>query len=73
MTGERHIEINSPNYSHVGLMTVKELLGFVEKYTLYADHVTIGGFVMYGWDEIDMMWAMSENDDNPKIIFHDKA
>lgn len=70
MKGERHIEITSPNYTYTGKMTINELLRAARKHRLNADDVTIGGLVMYGWDEVDMMWSLSEGD-SPKITFNE--
>jgi hypothetical protein len=61
MKGERYIEINQDGYSYRGMMTQCELLREANKRHLLADNVTIGGLVIYGWDEIDMMWALAEH------------
>jgi hypothetical protein len=68
MKGERHVEINSPNYTYTGLMTMTELERAAEKYKLNADDVTIGDLVMYGWDELDMIWSLS-GEDSPTVNF----
>jgi hypothetical protein len=67
MKGERHIEIDSPNYTYTGKMTANELLRTATKHKLRADDVTIEGLVMYGWDEVDMMWAMTSE---PSATIH---
>ena len=54
---ERHIEINSKNFTYSGVMTSNELERIGEKYKIFADDVTIGGLVMLGWDEVGMLWA----------------
>lgn len=54
---ERHVEIKSPTYSYSGSMTRKELSILSKNLKINADDVTIGGLVMYGWDEVDMLWA----------------
>lgn len=59
MNDERNVEIDSPNYIYKGRMTRQELLRAGMKHKLMAGSVTIEGLVIYGWDEIDMMWAMT--------------
>lgn len=59
---ERHVEINSPLYTYKGKMTQKELNHAAVKYKIMANHVVIAGLVMYGWDEVEMMWAISADD-----------
>lgn len=59
MNDERNVEIDSPNYVYKGRMTRQELIRAGMKHKLMAGSVTIEGLVIYGWDEIDMMWDMT--------------
>lgn len=57
MKTERYVEIVTPSYIYKGRMTQTELLKEARDRVLRIDDVTIAGLVMYGWDEVDMMWA----------------
>lgn len=59
MNNERHVKIESENYTYSGRMTKKELLAVATKHNILSIDVTIGGMVMYGWDELDLIWSES--------------
>jgi hypothetical protein len=62
MKDERYIEIDTGTFSYKGMMTQSELLREATKRRILSSDVIIGGYVMYGWDEINIMWAMSKNE-----------
>lgn len=69
MNSKRLVEINSPNYTFTGKLTIDELFAVGDRENIISDDVTIGGLVIYGWDEVDMIWEATTSDSSAELTF----